>query len=343
MPLRLIEMVLPEANVAEAQDLLKDHRVIDVWYDSLSEHQTLIKILVPLEETEPLIDALEKQYQVMKGFRLILLPVVAAVPRPELLEEEEGAKAPKPAAPEEKKERASREELYTQITDTSRLNRVYLAMVLLSAIVAAIGILNDNVAVVIGAMVIAPLLGPNVGLSLATTLGDIYLAKASLKANAAGLLGALGLSMLLGLVLAVDPATPQIAARANIGLMDVVLALAAGSAGALAFTSGAPAAIVGVMVAVALLPPVVTLGLLVGSSHFALALGAMLLVMTNIICVNLAGVVTFLVQGVRPITWWEAHKAKRATRQAIMIWVLLLGALILIIMFSQKTGKIIRF
>lgn len=70
------------------------------------------------------------------------------------------------------------------------------------------------------------------------------------------------------------------------------------------------------MVALALLQPLVTFGLLLG----ALAMGALSMFMVNLICVNLAGVVTFLVQGIHPATWWEKDRAAKATRIAIILW-----------------------
>ncbi|MGC1951284.1 MAG: DUF389 domain-containing protein, partial [Gammaproteobacteria bacterium] len=102
---------------------------------------------------------------------------------------------------------------------------------------------------------------------------------------------------------------------------------ASGCAGALAFTTGVSATLIGVMVAVALLPPLVTFGLLLGGGHSALAMGALSLFLMNLICVNLAGVMTFLVQGIRPAIWWEKDRAVKATRLAILLWVALLAAL----------------
>jgi uncharacterized membrane protein len=89
------------------------------------------------------------------------------------------------------------------------------------------------------------------------------------------------------------------------------------------------------MVAVALLPPLVTTGLMLGSAHFDLAFGAFLLLAVNVICVNLSGVVTFLLQQVRPNSWWAADKARRATRRAIAIWTVLLLLLAAMILLSQ--------
>jgi uncharacterized hydrophobic protein (TIGR00341 family) len=331
MPQRLIEMVLPENLVDEARQLLQEQKVIDVWYDRLSESQTLIIILVSVEESEPLIDFLDNHYSHVDGFRLIILAVAASMPR---IEEEKP-----PPSQEEKERRAarvSREELYAQITDTSKPSLAYFAMVVLSTVVAAIGLINNNVAVVIGAMVIAPLLGPNIALALATTLGDTSLVKSSLQANVSGLLTALVLAVLLGMLLAVDPGNQQISSRTHIGLMDVVLALASGIAGTLAFTSAAPSALIGVMVAVALMPPLVTVGLMLGAGHYVLAVDALWLTLTNIICINLAAVATFWVQGVRPTTWWEANIARRATKVSVVSSLVLLAVLIVIILFSRK-------
>ena len=127
--------------------------------------------------------------------------------------------------------------------------------VVLSTLVAAIGLVRGDIAVIIGAMVIAPLLGPNVALALAVTLGDGTLAVRALKTIAAGVATAAVVSVLMGVILPVDPSVPEIASRTDASFSDLALALAAGSAGALAFTTGIPTALIGVMVAVALLPP----------------------------------------------------------------------------------------
>jgi uncharacterized hydrophobic protein (TIGR00341 family) len=172
-------------------------------------------------------------------------------------------------------------------------------------------------------------------LSLACTLGDPGLAKRSLKAIGVGVAVAVALSLLLGAVLGVDPDAPAIAARTRADFGDIILALAAGAAGTLAFTSGVPAVVVGVMVAVALLPPLVTAGLLAGSGHGMLAVGAFMLVLTNVTCINLAAIATFLIQKVRPRTWWEAERAKRATRLAVVTWIIMLVVLLTVMFLTQ--------
>ena len=96
------------------------------------------------------------------------------------------------------------------------------------------------------------------------------------------------------------------------------------------------ATLIGVMVAVALLPPLVTSGLLLGGGHPTLAFGAFSLFLVNLICVNLAGVSTFLLQGIKPTSWWEKDRAVKASRIAIAVSLTLLVALIGMIMLIQR-------
>jgi uncharacterized hydrophobic protein (TIGR00341 family) len=336
MPLRLLEVILPEQQLRKVEELLKDEPVVEVWYDRISEQQTQLKILATAEETEHLMDLLDQHFAFKTGYRLILLPVAATLPRVEEPPVEEASQAEAEADEKKKKARISREELYDAVKNMARLTRVYLGMVALSTVVAAVGLLNNNVAVIIGAMVIAPLLGPILGQAMGTTLGDVALVRLSFRTNFAGLGLGLGLSILLGLFLEVHPTGAELAARTGIGLGDIAVALASGGAGALAFTAGVSTVLVGVMVAVALVPPLAALGLLLGSGYLLPALGAGLLLITNIICINLAGVVVFWIQGVRPTKWWEEKQAQRATKISILVCVGLLAVLVLAIILSQR-------
>ena len=339
MALRLIEIVLPEESGKELQELLKEHEVSNLWQHHLSDRKVLVRVLLSADKTEPVLDLLEKRYSTVEGFKVILLSVEASIPRPEPPEE----KLPKHAEVQPEREAeprvagVSRHELYTGIADRAKPSKEFVILIALSTIVAAVGILRNNVAIIIGAMVIAPVLGPNVALSLATTLGDMDLARRALKAIAVGTLTVATLSVPLGYVLTVDPDIPEFLARTRVGFGDIALALASGSAGALAFRRGVASALIGVMVAVALLPPLVTFGLLLGSGYWLMSLGAMLLFLTNLICINLSGVTTFMLQGIRPRTWWEADRAKKATRIAIALWVFLLSALVVVIVLSQTS------
>jgi len=258
-----------------------------------------------------------------------VLPVEATMPQVEDDPKDEGEKESSTGG------RISREELHQDISQSSRLTPVFVAMVVFSTLVAAVGLIRDDVAIVIGAMVIAPLLGPNMGLALAATLGDVELAKKALRTIAVGVGVAAACSVLIGALVPVDADLPGIADRTRAGLGDIALGLSAGAAGTLAFTGGLPGAVVGVMVAVALLPPLVVSGLLAGAGQFDGAVGALLLVATNVACINLAAVATFLIQKVRPRSWWEEDRARRAIRIAVTSWVLLLLALAALILFGN--------
>jgi uncharacterized hydrophobic protein (TIGR00341 family) len=184
-------------------------------------------------------------------------------------------------------------------------------------------------------MVIAPLLGPNVALALSTTLGDSKLFSKSIKTNLSGIGVAFLLSVLLGLLLSVDASVYEIASRTEVQLSDIALALASGAAGVLAYTIGMSVAVIGVMVAVALLPPLVTTGILIGDMQWDLSFYAFLLLVTNIICVNLSAAATFTIQGVKPRTWYKSEKAKKINKIAFSVWIILLLILALIIYILQ--------
>ena len=335
MTLRLIEMIVPSSEAEEIQQLLADLSLLEIKQVGFGEGEVLVRILLEAEKSEAVLDILEKQYADKDGYRIVILPVEATLPRIEVVEPDESA--PDEDQPKENiPERISRHELYEDISDAARFSKVSFAMVVLSAIVATIGLEHNSVAIVIGAMVIAPLLGPNVALALATTLGDLPLAKQAAMTGIAGIATVTVMTLIIGALLHVDPTLSQLASRTQVGLSDVALALAAGCAGALAFTTGVSAILVGVMVAVALLPPMVTFGLLLGGGQLTLAMGALSLLAANLICLNLAAVVTFMVQGIRPATWWEKDRAKKATRIAIALWVSLLVVLVGLILLLRK-------
>ncbi len=341
MALRLIEVFLPAEHGARLQESLSHDDVVAHWTEQISEQQILVRVLLQVESTEPFMDRLE-EILAETDFRAVLVSVEATIPRLEPAKEERTAeevaaseKAGTEAAPNL---RISREELYQQVNEGAQLTRNFVVLVALSAVVAAVGVASNNVTVVIGAMVIAPLLGPNVALSLATALGDTELAKFAAKTDLVGILVAIAVAVPIGFLVKVDPRVAEVQTRLHVQLKDVVLALASGSAGVLSMTAGASAALIGVMVAVALLPPLVTFGLLVGAGHMETAMGALLLFITNVICVNLAGVVTLLTQNVRPRTWWEEGRAKKARKIAIALWFFLLLMLVIVILLLPR-GK----
>lgn len=292
----------------------------------LPDQEVLVRILLDAEQSEEILELLGKRYADNESNRVMILAVEATLPRdaPEQAKSKENLPG-----------RISREELYEDIKDAAQCSRIYLMMVVLSTIVAAVGLHHNSVAIIIGAMVIAPLLGPNMAISLGTTLGDLSLLRRAISTALAGIATTMVLSVVIGVLIHVNPASPELASRNSVELGDILVAFASGCAGALAFTTGVSTALIGVMVAVALLPPLVAFGLLLGSGYPEFAMGALSLFMVNLISINLAGVTTFLVQAIYPATWSEKDKALKATHTAIKLWIAMLAVLIGLILLFQ--------
>lgn len=334
MSLRLLEFNVPDDQVDSLVEAVREQEVHYVWTAAPHDGLTMVSVLLDAEGVEHVSDLLEEKLGHHDESRMLLLPVEATIPRIEAPEEPDPGEDGQEAESEEEQKRAlriSREELYEDLKSGTRLTWPYAAMIALSTVVAAVGLVRGDVAIIIGAMVIAPLLGPNIALSFAATLGDSGLARRSLTTLGAGYAIAAGVSFVLGVIMHVNPSMKEIAARTDPTFGNIALALAAGAAGSLAFTTGVPAVLVGVMVAVALLPPLTAAGLLAGAGQWRAAGGAALLLLTNIASVNLAAMVTFLLQRIGPRTLWEAEQAKKARRVAFVAWavtLLVLTALI---------------
>ncbi len=333
MEQRLIEIVMPEGRGDDIPELLHEQSLAGYWRDSVGENQARIRILLNSADVETVLDILEPYLEKLPGASALLLIVEASIPRQKNDQPQtENTESDNKEKKANNSTRISRHELYADISANTGISTTYLIMVVLSAVIAAIGLVRNDMAIIIGAMVLAPLLVPNVALALASTLGDTKLAVKALKAAAVGFMLALAVGILIGVIYSVHLENPAIAARTNLHWSDLILALASGAAGVLAFTSGGQLSLIGVMVAVALMPPLVTAGLLFGSSFPVMGFKALELAFANVICVNLAGIVTFGLQGIRPATWWEKSKAGKAKSTSLAIWISLLILLALILL-----------
>lgn len=334
--MRIVEVIAPARYRKELIGMARFYGGLDVWCGAENADGRLgCRMLVPDDARQQLLDALQAMLDRESALRIIVSPVDTTLPRAEPTE-----------ADHEKQRRsriqATREELYDQIARGARLDGTYLLLVVLSTVVAAIGMAKDNVAVIIGAMVIAPLLGPNISLAFATSLGDRELAGRALLTAVAGLGLALGLTLILGLVWPGELTSTELMARTEVGLDSVALALASGAAAVLSLTTGVSSTLVGVMVAVALLPPTAAIGILLGSGRWELAGGATLLLAVNLVCVLLSAKLVFLAKGVQPRGWLAQDRVKQSRALHIGLWLALLAVMIGIILlrgsFAGPTG-----
>ena len=239
-----------------------------------------------------------------------MLPTDAVIPREP--EQEQKSEAIDEEKKKEERERASMEELYNSVAGGARLDANFILLVILSTVVASVGLENDNVAVVIGAMVIAPLLGPNVAFAFATAIGDRSLMLSAAKSSALGVALSTAVAGVLAVLVNPNTDSTELLARSSLHYGEIVLALASGAAAALSVTTGLPATLVGVMVAVALLPPAATLGIMAAAHKSGPAIGAGMLLGANIACINLAAQVVFIAKNIRPRRWHERKSARKA-------------------------------
>ncbi len=308
--MKIIEVLADITSADTVAALAEKHTAHDFRLGFKGEDgRQAMRMLVSDDKVQEVLDTLQGLLGAQPSARIVVIPVEAALPLPPEKEREKEDSAV-----------AAREALYNEVEKNVHLDLNFLVLVMLSTVVAAIGLVEDNIAVVIGAMVIAPLLGPNLALGFGAALGDFSLMRKSFQANIAGVGLAVVLSFIIGTLWSFSLESRELLARTDVGLDSMALALASGAAAALSLTTGLPSVLVGVMVAVALLPPAATLGLTLGRGSMHLALGAGLLLAINIVCVNLAAKVVFLVKNIRPRTWWEKEKARRASRIYLIVW-----------------------
>ncbi len=324
--MKYVEIVADSGSARTISALAKKVKAKDLRFGSVGlDSMQQFRLLVTDENLQLTLDTLQNVLGAQPTARIMVLAVETCLP-----------KSAEEIRKEKKSATAAREALYEEVEKNARLDRDYVLLVILSTVVAAIGLIENNVAVVIGAMVIAPLLGPNLALSLGTALGDIPLMRKSAKTLFAGILLAVAFSSGIGFVWPHELSSPELLSRTNAGMESIALALASGAAAALSLTTGLSSVLVGVMVAVALLPPATTLGLMLGIGNMELAKGAGLLLAVNIVCVNLASKLSFLFKGIHPRRWVEKERAKRAMIIHIMGWLVALIILILVI-FARRT------
>lgn len=167
------------------------------------------------------------------------------------------------------------------------LSERYLFMTAMSAGIAVLGLMLSSAAVVIGAMLLSPLMGPIMGLGFALAIGDYQWLKQSARSLAWGTVMAVGLTGALVYMSPIQTITPEIAARTQPNLFDLFVALFSALAGAYAMIRGREGTIVGVAIATALMPPLAVVGFGLATLNWTVFSGALLLYVTNLITIAL--------------------------------------------------------
>lgn len=321
--MRRVEVHLKEGDAFEAvMRAVKHFDPID--YSIVQPQQAnrrIINILMRDGTSQELVDAIQSTLEDQRDWRMNVIAIEATLPKLEGNGDEKEAR----------NTQAIREEILNDIGKGARFDRDFAVFVALSTVVAAVGMNSGSVAGVIGAMVIAPLLGPILAFAMGAALGNMDLLKQSLSTLAFGVLIALGCGLALAIVVPIDLTSTELTSRAEVRLDSLALALAAGGAAALSVAKGQGTGLVGVMVAAALLPPGAAMGLFMGSGEFDLGARAGLLLLLNVACLILAALLTFRLRNIQPRKWIEQQNAKAAVWINLAFWaafLILAGGLI---------------
>jgi uncharacterized hydrophobic protein (TIGR00271 family) len=229
----------------------------------------------------------------------------------------------------------------------------FVVMTVVSAVVATTGLLSDSAAVIIGAMIIAPVMGPAIAASVGSVLYDRTLFRRGVRLQVLGVLLAIASALVFSLVLrgtllvppGLDPlAIPQVQERLTPSVLSLIIAVGAGVAAVFSLTRGVSSVLVGAMIAVALVPPAATVGIGIAWGDPLAVLEAGTLLLVNLLAVNLVALGLLWVSGYRPVEREQAGTARRRTvlTAAVIALALLLLSSVLITV-SALSATDVRF
>ncbi len=206
--------------------------------------------------------------------------------------------------------------LVDRLNSSSHFNFDFLALMSLSTMIAALGLALNSTAVVIGAMLVAPLMTPLVAIGLALVQGNLQLIRSAIRSVLLGFSVALVIGIIIGLFLRLtEPGlhiNREMLSRGSPNLLDLMVALASGVAAA--YAMGRPhliSALPGVAIAAALVPPIATAGLAFSLGQWSLGGGATLLFLTNIVSIALGTAITFWSVGISTHEGGPADASRR--------------------------------
>ncbi|MCO8243434.1 MULTISPECIES: TIGR00341 family protein [unclassified Haladaptatus] len=313
--MRLIQVLIPEGDRANVLAAL-DEEGIDyaVWEETgRGDFEALVSFPVPDSGVEPVLDSLYAAGIKEKSYTLVM-------PTETVVSERIGALKDRYRG-----YRISRDELVARAEDLAPESSTFFIFLIVSTLIATTGLLLNSAATIIGAMVIAPLMGPAISASVGAVLADNDMTKRGVRLQVTGLLAAIVTAAVLGLLLKETvflPPTdirtiPQVLERTSPNFLSLFLALGSGVAGAVSVIRGAGSSLVGVAIAVALIPPAATAGLGLAWGDPGIVLTAGVLVLVNLLAINLSALILLWLAGYRPEKGKHEIQARRAVRTRI--------------------------
>ncbi len=240
---------------------------------------------------------------------------------------------------------AEQEDIERQAFDMSAANLDYLVLIGIAAMLASLGLLANSVAVIIGAMLVAPFMQPCIAFAVGMATSQMALARRAVMSLLIGIPFAVLIAALTGLLAQGRPFTAEMLARGNPTLLDVMVAFASGVMGAYATArKDIPSALAGVAIAAALMPPLCTFGLGLTAGNLDLGLRAGLLFLTNIVCIAIAAWVVFFLLGLRPVLNKTVERVRYATLVAFALLVLLtMGSLVNLSANTNRSQQVVQW
>ncbi len=208
-----------------------------------------------------------------------------------------------------------------QIAEDSGWTGRYAFLIVISAAISLLGLLMPSVAVLIGAMLLSPLMMPIIGLGFGIATLDTREIRRAAIALAAGAAIAMALSVVLVSLSPIQTITSEIAGRTRPTLFDLLVALLSAVAGAYALIRGRGGAVVGVAIAIALMPPLAVVGFGIATWNWTVFSGALLLFLTNAITIALTAALVARVYG------FGSHLSPQHTGWQLLLFVVALGVL----------------
>ncbi|PSQ45109.1 TIGR00341 family protein [Halobacteriales archaeon SW_6_65_15] len=309
---RLIQATVPPEIFPDVKRVL-DERGIDYFAThetGTDEYEAVLYVSIPEEEVESVLEAL---YETGLGSDDHVVLINTEV---DIFGHADGA-----TAGDGGHARIASAELEGKTADLIPDLRTFVTMMILSTIVATTGVLLDSSAVVVGSMVLAPLFGPAVSTSVGTVIDESDLFWDGVRFQALGVVLAIASASVFAWVMKTTyllpsgfalTAAPQIVERLSPDLLSLVVALVAGMAGVISIATAAGRALVGVMMAAALLPPAAIVGIGIAWWEPAVAIQSSVLLAVNILAINFAGLVTLWYLGYRPQSWIQVPQTRRA-------------------------------
>lgn len=210
-------------------------------------------------------------------------------------------------------------DLFVTLRTGALFSESFIVLMVLSTLLGATGLFMSSGPVIIGAMILAPLMAPIISLSMGVVRYELNMMQTALKTLFWGTSVALLVGTIYAWLMPLSTVTPEIAARLNPNLLDLMVAVISGVAGAYASARAEVAkSLAGVAIAVALIPPLAVTGIGLGWGDWAIVLGSFLLFLTNLVGITLAAAFTFIVLGYSPV-----KRAKKGISYTLILMVLI--------------------